>query len=228
MEQATNNKRGLLDMFKTEGFAHYLQGLKFGTYTMFRPLDGFWDLTHEKRGNLWAAHTFVLLRVIIEIMRLTLSSFQFIAIHMQYFNAGMVVAQVVAPVVLWTVANWSLTTLMDGKGRMMDVYMGYAYALVPWIIIDAGLIPLSHLITAQEGAIFWTLSSFAVAWFVMLLISAMMQIHDYSIGKTILSSALTLLAIGIVIFIIIMFVAVVSDMFAYFISVFREVYFRVV
>lgn len=216
------------DFFKSDGFKHYVQGLKFGLYTMFRPLDGFWDLTNEKRGNMWAAHTFILLRIIVEIMRATLSNFQFVIVHMQYFNALMVVAQVVFPIILWSLANWSLTTLMDGKGRMSEIYMAFAYALVPWIIIDVMLIPFGHMITFAEGGIYWTLTSFAILWFVMLLVCGMMQIHDYTMGKTIFSSLLTLVAIGVIIFIVIMFVAVVSDMIAYFVAIFEEIYFRLI
>ena len=213
-------------LVKSQGFANYLASLKFAFYVMTHPLDGFWDLTREKRGTMAAAHTFVIFTVIIEIMRLMLSSFQFVIVQMEYFNVMLVIAQILLPVALWTVANWSLTTLMDGKGRLSEIYMGVGYAMLPYALINAALIPLSHLITAQEGAIYWALTTFAVISLVFLLICAMMQIHDYSLSKTLGSSLLTLVAIGVMIFIFVMFFSVVSDAIAYFISVFREVWFR--
>ena len=42
---------------KKETWAKYLDSLKFGFYCMTHPLDGFWDLTHEKRGTMAAANT---------------------------------------------------------------------------------------------------------------------------------------------------------------------------
>lgn len=37
---------------KKETFAHYLATLKFALYCITHPLDGFWDLTHERRAPL--------------------------------------------------------------------------------------------------------------------------------------------------------------------------------
>lgn len=42
---------------KKEIFTHYLASLKFALYCITHPLDGFWDLTHERRGSYAAANT---------------------------------------------------------------------------------------------------------------------------------------------------------------------------
>ena len=41
-------------------WARYWDSLKYATYTMFHPFDGFWDLTHERRGSMAAANTIVI------------------------------------------------------------------------------------------------------------------------------------------------------------------------
>lgn len=207
-------------------FDHYLKSLRYGLYTCRRPLDGFWDLIHEKRGSLAAAHTFVAIAVIVEIMWLVLISFQNIPINMETFNAWLVVGSMVVPVVLFSVANWCLTTLFDGKGKMRHVYMGYAYAMVPQVIIKVIVTPLSHVMTYQEGNILGLMLQIGQLWFILLLLCAMKQIHDYSFGKAILTSLLTILAIGIMVFIFIMFFAVVSDGIMYFVSIGQEGLFR--
>ena len=212
--------------FKSEGFKTYIESLKYCLYTTRRPLVGFWDLVHEKKGTLAAAHTIVAIAIIVEIMRLTITNFQFIMIYMEAFNMFMVIAQIILPIFLWSVANWSLTTLMDGKGRLKDIYMGTAYAMTPMIIINAVLIPVSHVITVDEGALYWTAQSIGMFYFVALLMCAMMEIHDYSMGKTILSSVLSVVAIGIIILVFVMFFAVVSDGIAYFVSLAQEIIFR--
>jgi hypothetical protein len=212
--------------FKSEGFREYRRSLRFALYTMRRPLDGFWDLIHEKRGSMAAAHTLVVLAVAVEILRLVLTSFQFININMEFFSAYFVILQVLAPIGLWTVANWCLTTLFDGKGKMAHIYMGMAYAYTPMIIINAILIPLSHIITYQEGAFFWILTGIGTVWFVLLLLCAMKEIHDYSFTKTVITSLLTIFAIGVMLFIFMMFFAVVSDGIVYFYSIYQEISIR--
>ncbi|MCL2386383.1 MAG: YIP1 family protein [Defluviitaleaceae bacterium] len=207
-------------------WVHYFDSLKFCLYTCRRPLDGFWDLIHEKRGSLAAAHTIVVVAVAVEIMRLVLTNFQFINVDMETFSAGMVVMQMVMPIILFSVANWCLTTLFDGKGRVTDIYMGYAYAMAPQVIINAVLIPVSHVITFDEGAIYWMFTSIGWFWFLLLVLCAMKQIHDYSFAKAVLTSVLSLVAIAIMVFIFLMFFAVVSDGVAYFYSIGQEAYLR--
>jgi len=206
---------------------HLGKTLKYSLYTAVHPLDGFWDLTHEKRGSLAAANVIIVLAVLIEILRLTLTSFQFVMVNMEYFNAVIVVLRILLPVFLWVVANWSLTTLMDGKGRMLDIYMAVAYALAPSVIINAAMIILSRLITYDEGAIYWVLAGSSALWTGILILAAMMMIHDYSLTKTVFSSLLTIVGMGVIVFIFVAFFSLISDAVAYFVSLYKEIIFRV-
>jgi hypothetical protein len=205
---------------------HLGKTLKYALYVSTHPLDGFLDLTHEKRGSIGAANIILALAVILEVMRLTLTNFQFVSVNMEYFNAIIVVMRILLPVFLWTVANWSLTTLMDGKGRMHEIYMAICYALTPYVIINAVMIVLSQLITFEEGAIYWVLAGFAALWTGILILAAMMMVHDYSLPKTIFSSLLTIVGMGVMVFIFVIFFSLISDALAYFISLYKEILFR--
>ncbi|MDR3020412.1 MAG: YIP1 family protein [Treponema sp.] len=208
---------------------HYLgRTLKYAFYVCTHPLDGFWDLTHEKRGSIAAANVIVFLAVMVEILRLTLTNFQFVTINMEYFNAIIVILRIILPVFLWTVANWGLTTLMDGKGKMGEIYMAIAYSLTPYVIINTFMILLSQVITFEEGTIYWVLAGFAALWTGILILSGMMMIHDYSITKTIFSSLLTIVGMGVMVFVFVIFFSLVSDAAAYFISLYKEILFRVI
>ncbi len=207
---------------------HVGKTLRYSLYVSTHPLDGFWDLTHEKRGSIAAANIIAVTAVIVEVLRLTLTNFQFVTINMEYFNSVIVALRILLPIGLWTVANWSLTTLMDGKGRMFEIYMGVCYALTPYVIINVIMIVLSQFITFEEGAIYWVLAGFSALWTGLLILAAMMMIHDYSIIKTVLSSFLTVIGMGVMVFVFVIFFSLVSDAVAYFISLYKEILFRVV
>jgi len=207
---------------------HVGKTLKYSLYVCTHPLDGFWDLTHEKRGSIAAANIIIALAVIVEVLRLTLTNFQFVTINMEYFNSVIVALRILLPVGLWTVANWSLTTLMDGKGRMFEIYMSICYALTPYVIINVIMIILSQFITFEEGAIYWVLSGFAALWTGLLILSAMMMVHDYSLLKTLFSSFLTVIGMGVMVFIFVIFFSLISDAFAYFVSLYKEIMFRLI
>jgi len=207
---------------------HVGKTLRYSLYVSTHPLDGFWDLTHEKRGSIAAANIIAAVAVIVEVLRLTLTNFQFVTINMEYFNSIIVALRILLPIGLWTVANWSLTTLMDGKGRMFEIYMGVCYALTPYVIINIIMIVLSQFITFEEGAIYWVLAGFSVLWTGLLILAAMMMIHDYSLVKTVLSSLLTVVGMGVMVFVFVIFFSLVSDAVAYFMSLYKEILFRVV
>ena len=57
----------LASLKKKETYTHYLETLRYALYVITHPLDGFWDLTHEKRGSIAAANTIVLLTVLARI-----------------------------------------------------------------------------------------------------------------------------------------------------------------
>jgi hypothetical protein len=218
----------MISLTNKEWWQYLGRTLKYSLYVCTHPLDGFWDLTHEKRGSIAAANVIVFTSVIIEIMRLTLTSFQFVKINMEKFNAIIELLRILLPIFLWTVANWSLTTLMDGKGKMNEIYMSISYALVPSVIINALMIILSQVITFEEGAVYWFLAGFSTLWTGILILAGMMMVHDYSIGKTILSSLLTIVGMGVIVFIFVIFFSLVSDAISYFVSLYKEIMFRVI
>jgi hypothetical protein len=146
---------------------------------------------------------------------------------MEIFSSLFVVMNIIGPLLLFSLANWCLTTLFDGKGRISDIYMGYAYAMVPQLLIRAIITPLSHIVTYDEMMILVLLWHIGEAWFYLLIICAMKQIHDYNFGKALLTTILSLFAMGILVFIFLMFFAVVSDGFAYFYSLGQEALFRI-
>ncbi|MGO4843943.1 hypothetical protein AB4144_67850, partial [Rhizobiaceae sp. 2RAB30] len=39
------------------------------------------------------------------------------------------------PFILFCVANWSLTTLMDGEGKFLEIITAVGYSLLPFIIL---------------------------------------------------------------------------------------------
>ena len=207
---------------------HIGKTLKYSLYVCIHPLDGFWDLTHEGRGSIAAANLIVFASVLVEMARLTLTNFQFMTFNMEYFNIIWVSLSVIVPIFLWTLANWSLTTLMDGKGKMSDIYMALSYALTPNVIINTFMVILSQFITYEEGMIHGFLVVLSLLWSGMLIICGMMMIHDYSMRKTLLSSLLTIVGMGVIVFVFVIFFSLVSDAVAYFVSLYKELLFRMI
>ena len=104
--------------------------------------------------------------------------------------------------------------------------MGTAYALTPYVIIQIPLIILSNFVTKQEGAFYDVFSNISFIWTAVLLFMAMMMIHQYSFGKTLLFTIITIFGMLVFIFILLLFFSMISQGVAYFVSLTREIMFR--
>lgn len=211
---------------KETSFRHYCESLKYSLYIITHPLDGFWDLTHEKQGTIAAANTIVILTLLVRVMKLQFTGFLFMQVYWEGINIFLYIASVVLPLVLWCVGNWGLTTLFDGKGRLTQIYMGTAYALTPYPLIQFPLILFSNMVTAEEGAFYWVAATISIFWAVVLILCAMMEIHEYSLSKTLLFTVASLFAMLVILFILLLFFSMISQGIAYFVSIFKEIMFR--
>ena len=204
----------------------YKDSLKFGFYCITHPIDGFWDLTHERRGSMAAANTILILTIIARIASLYFTSFIIQVVYWPSINIFLYIASVLLPLALFCIGNWGLTTLFDGKGRLGQIYMATCYAMTPYPLIHFPLILFSQVIVKEEVAFYNLISGFALVWAAFLIVAAMIQIHEYSLSKTLFFMVASLAAMLVIVFILLLFFSMISQGVAYFISIYREISFR--
>ena len=205
----------------------YKDSLKFGFYCITHPIDGFWDLTHEKRGTMAAANTILFATVFIRIISLKYTSFIFNDINWEEVNILLYVATIIFPLALWVVGNWALTTLSDGKGRLNQVYMATCYGMLPYPIVQLFLMLFSNIVTVDEAGFYTTVGTLTLVYCAILIICAMGQIHEYRAGKNIMFTIFSLFAILVEIFILLLFFSMISQGVAYIVSLVKEMLFRI-
>ena len=143
-----------------ENWQRYFKSLKFSLYCLTHPIDGFWDLTHEKRGSYSAATTILVLAIAAYVIRLRYTSFIFIQVYWEDLNIFMYIASVLLPFILFVVGNWALTTLFDGKGRLGQVYIATCYAITPYPLIQFPLMFLSNILCMKSSYFIITMNTF--------------------------------------------------------------------
>lgn len=215
-----------LSFKQKDAIRDYFKSLKFALYCTTHPLDGYWDLTHEKRGSIAAANTILILTLISRIMKLQFTSFIFNKVYWEDVNIFLYLASVLFPLALWVVGNWALTTLFDGKGKLGQVYMATCYAIAPYPLIQFPLILFSNVVTVDEKEFYLVVSAISLVWAGLLIIAAMGQIHEYSASKNLLFTVATLFAMLVMIFILLLFFSMISQGISYFISIGKEIMFR--
>ena len=204
----------------------YTASLRYSLHVITHPFDGFWDLVHEQRGSIAAANTFLILFLLTRVLKLMCTSFQFVSVSAQYINVFEEMGSLAFPFIILCLANWAMTTLFDGKGRFRDIYMAMCYALVPYILIQLPMILVSNMLTFEEGSFYSVLLSFSLIWCFFLVFVGLMEVHDYGPGKTFIFLIVTVVGAAVIIFLILVFFSLLGDAAGYFISLYREIVFR--
>lgn len=204
-----------------------LSGLKYTSHIIFHPFDGFWDLKHEKRGNLKAAVVIIVLLCITFILRRQMTGFIFNLSDPDELNIVNEILSIILPFSLWCISNWCLTSLMEGEGSFKDIVITSAFALTPLIFINIPLIFISNALTIHEAAFYHFFDSLAVLWAGVLLILGTMVVHQYTLTRTLLTSVFIVVGMGVIIFIGLLFFSMLQQMFAFVYTVYLEISLRI-
>ena len=115
---------------------------------------------------------------------------------------------------------------MSGEGSFKYIFMGTAYSLTPMLIFLPVLLICSHIMTADEKSIYILLMSVMLIWTFALIVCSNMQVHSYTMSKTVLVLLITLLIMVIVVFLVMLVFALVSQMIGVGSDMANEIYLR--
>ena len=200
--------------------------VKFPFYVTLHPFNGFWEMKYEGRGKVRVALLILLLLVLNVTLQKQFSGFLVNFTDPRYLNSLEDFQYTVLPFFLFCIANWSITTLMEGEGRFKDIVMSTAYALLPIIVVNLPLTFISRLMTAEETAFYYLANGFAVFWFLYLLFVGNMTVHQFTASKTIVTLLLTVIAMVIVVFLATLGFSMAMQIFYFVYDVYRELIFR--
>lgn len=202
--------------------------VKFPFHLIVHPFNGYWDLKYDRgqRFNLIVSYAVLLMLAVTNILSAQYSGFLVNLYNPNYMNSLMEVVYVVVPVLFWCVANWSLTTLMDGEGKFVEIFTSTCYALIPIVVINFPWIWLSKVISLQETSFYYFSNAVAVLWFLFLLFVGNMTVHQFSAGKTLGIMALTVVAMGFMAFIGLLFFSLVQQIVAFISVIYQELVMR--
>lgn len=204
----------------------FLKEIKYSLHVAMHPFDGFWDLKYENKGKIRVA---ILMLFAVTVTMILKRQFAGYVVNYNYplsLNSINELKYIVLPFLLWCIANWSLTTLMDGEGKFTEIVIATGYALLPLVLVNIPNILLSNVITLREASFYFLLDSFAMLWFVWLLFIGTMTVHQYTVTKTITTMLLTLVVIGVIIFLGLLFFNLIQQIVSFGYTIYQELSLR--
>ncbi len=203
-----------------------LEKVKYSFYVLTHPSVGFYEIRHRERGSVLLALIYVIL-----------FSFSF---SMNRINASFIVNDtdprtvdsvnelmgVALLFLLLSVGNWSITCLMEGEGRFKDIITILGYSVLPMVLTVLPGTLISQFVAADEETFYYIFIAIGIAWSAILALIGIMTIHNYSMAKTLVTLVLTFLAVLVIIFILMMFGELISQVYNFFHNIYVELSFR--
>lgn len=201
--------------------------IKFPNYILFHPFDGYEELKRYKKGKLWVAFTFIALFLILRVLQFQYNGFIINDRNIQDLNSLLEIFSVGLIIVLFVVGNWSVTTLMEGKGNWREIILVVGYSLFPVIIIGYPGILLSNLVGLNEVGLYSLIigiSWFAAGW---MLFMGILNVHEYGLFKTIAALLLTIVSMLVMVFVGILFFDLIQQFITFIRMIWQEINLRI-
>ena len=200
---------------------------KYAFYTVNHPADGYYEIRHRERGSVAIAIVLVILFSFSFSMNRILASFIVNDVDPLDVNA---LTELIADLLLYflfCVGNWSITCLMEGEGRLKDISIAVGYAMIPMIVcMNLGTV-VSQFVAQNEEAFYFMIIGIGIAYGLFMMLIGIMEIHNYTLGKTLVTIFLTFIAMFIIIFVTLLFVDLINQVYSFFYSIYQELIFRV-
>ena len=190
------------------------------------PTDEYEELKYRKTWSLPLSFILLVCWVIAEILQKQVTDFKFNTNNTREFNVLYVLASTIVLFAMWVVINWSITTLLEGKGRIKEIWVSCAYALVPYIATTLLCVVLSQMLTLDESAFLTVIRDLGLLYSFFLLITALKVVHSYTFGKTLLCILITVLGMAFVLFLIVLFFGLIQQVILFFQTIYMELMFR--
>ncbi len=199
---------------------------QYAFYTVSHPMDGFYEIRHRERGSVYVSVILVILfSVCFSINRIS-AGFIVNDIDPRSVNSFKELIAVLLLFFLVCVSNWSITCLMEGEGRLKDISIAIGYSLIPAIIAYIIGTIFSQFVSLDEGAFYYMILAVGVSYTLILMLIGIMTVHNFTLGKTIITVLLTFVALFIIIFVILLFFDLINQVISFFRSIYQELIFR--
>lgn len=203
-----------------------IKGLLHTFYIFSHPFDGFWIMKSEKKGNWKSGVVILVLLVLTTAYRILSSGYLFTSNTLAKFSIWVLAILIVACVLLYCIANWALTTLFDGKGKISEIFTALMYSVTPIVLVNIPITFLTHFVVENEIAFVSFINIISIIWAVFLLLVGNLSIHEYTMLKSIISVIFTICAMVAIAVLLVLACNLIQQVWIWITSIIKEIALR--
>ena len=137
-------------------------------------------------------------------------------------NSIAIIVIAVAPLFLFMISNWSVSTLYNGKAKIKDLYVLVAYSLFPIIIINVITMLLSNIVIMEEASLVFAFGTIGTLWFLFLMFTGLTTMHEFTLKENIMTLLATAVAAIIIIFLCVLYFSLMEQVINFVTTISQE------
>lgn len=204
---------------KRTGFGE-MSPYRYPFYTILHPKDGFQEMKYNKKGTVSVTACIVLAWLLVEMFYRKYTDFDMNPFDQESLSLLRVSVITIVMYAMVCLANWCFCTLLDGKGKMQEICAVAAYSLVPYIIVRFIMVLMSSVLAGSSEVIILTYAvTLSQIWGAIMALVGLQVIHEYSFKKTLLSVVLTVLGLLIMLFLCVLFLVLLQQLYNFVVTI---------
>jgi hypothetical protein len=212
---------------KKGGFNRFAENFwRFPMRILGSPFKGFDEMKWERKGKTSFAIFVLVAACLLQMMEFVYTGFLINTGNPYLFNSLFLALATAFPIMLFVTANWSITTLLDGKGRYVEIFQACMYAMFPMVLLRLVALVLTRVLTLEEMTVVVAIQTIGAVLFFLYLFVGMTVIHEYTFSKTLGSMLLTIASMMVITFVLMLFFALVADVVDFFRVFIKEIIFK--
>jgi hypothetical protein len=196
-------------------------------YTLTHPLDGFYEIRHRDKGSVPLALVILLIVSIAFCIDKRYASFTVNLTDVRNVKSLLYIGSMILLFFLFCIGNWAVTCLTNGEGRMKDIIIATGYGLLPIPLLFIPGTIISHFLAGDEKVFYTLFITIGIVWALIMVICGNMTVHNYTVTQEILTLILTIAAMIIMLFIMLLFYSIFGQLVEFIKSLYTEIIYRV-
>ena len=209
------------------GEIRLIRQIRYVFYFMRHPIDGCYGIKREGRVSVLSANVLLACIMILYVVNKYFCVFLFKTVREGSYDVLSDLGLILVVLVLVVGCNYLMCTINDGEGKLKDIYCSFIYSFGPYIVLMPFIILLSHAVTYNEEFFVDFGKFIAITWVAVLIVIAVREINNYTVGETVKIILLTLFTILIVCLLAFILYVLWAQVFDFLQSVVREAVYRI-
>lgn len=197
--------------------------VKFPLRIMSHPVQAYTEFKEDKKAKMSVAIIMLVIAAVVSMIQYIYTGPVLNVNDPTKFNSVTTIVYTMAPVIILSVANWSITTLMNGKGKMGEIFMMGCYSYFPVIVTGIIGVIASRFVTEDEAMLITLIYIIGYALMAYMIFMGLICLHEYGIIKTFATVILTLLATCVIAFVALLIFDLSQQIYGFLYSLYKEI-----